>query len=98
MPTVVRVWDAFLDLTAGSRCVACRRPGRPLCVACRRALPRTAVPARPSPCPPGLLPVHATGDYDGALKALVLAHKEHAMHALAVPLGGLLAVAVTGMR
>jgi predicted amidophosphoribosyltransferase len=54
------------------------------------------VGARPTPCPPGLLPVHTTGEYAGALRSLVLAHKEHAVHGLAVPLGDLLAVAVTG--
>ncbi len=90
------VWDALLDLAAGSVCVACRRPGRALCAPCRRALPRAAVAARPTPCPPGLVPVHATGDYADALRALVVAHKEHAMHGLATPLGDLLATAVAG--
>jgi predicted amidophosphoribosyltransferase len=90
------VWDALVDLVAGSSCVACRRPGRVLCPACRRDLPREAVPTRPAPCPPGLLPVHTTGEYAGPLRAVVLAHKEHAVHSLAAPLGDLLAVAVTG--
>ncbi|GAA1920478.1 ComF family protein [Nocardioides marmoribigeumensis] len=89
------MWDALLDLAAGSVCVVCTRPGRALCRRCHRALPGAGAPARPTPCPPGLVPVHATGDYDGALRALVLAHKEHAVHGLAVPLGDLLAVAVT---
>ena len=89
------MWDALLDLAAGSVCVVCDRPGRALCRPCRRALPRAGRPTRPTPCPPGLLPVHATGEYAGPLQALVLAHKEHASHGLAVPLGDLLAVAVT---
>ena len=90
------MWDALLDLAAGASCVACARPGRALCRPCHRALPTRAVPARPTPCPPGLLPVHSTGEYSGALRELVVAHKEHAVHGLAVPLGELLAVAVTG--
>ena len=90
------MWDALLDLAAGSVCVVCGRPGRALCRACRRDLPREAVATRPTPCPPGLLPVHTAGEYADALRALVLAHKEHASHGLAVPLGDLLAVAVTG--
>ncbi len=90
------MWDALLDLAAGSVCVVCGRAGRALCRPCRRALPREAVAARPTPCPPGLLPVHATGEYAGALRSLVVAHKEHAVHGLAVPLGDLLATAVTG--
>ncbi len=90
------MWDALLDLVAGSVCVACARPGRALCPVCRRSLPRSATPARPTPCPPGLLPVHATGEYAAALRALVVAHKERAVHGLAVPLGELLATAVTG--
>jgi predicted amidophosphoribosyltransferase len=93
---VATVWDALLDLAAGSVCVACGRPGRALCRPCRQALPRGAAPARPTPCPPGLLAVHTTGEYAAALRALVIAHKEHAVHGLAVPLGDLLAVAVTG--
>ena len=51
----------------------------------------------PTPCPPGLaLPV-ATGDYDGALKALVNAHKERAQFALVGPLGALLAQSVRAL-
>ncbi|MBM9459310.1 ComF family protein [Nocardioides sp. zg-536] len=86
--------DGFLDLVLGSGCVACTRPGRALCPACRARLPVGAAPCWPSPTPAGLVPPYATGAYDGALKAMVLAHKERRVLALAAPLGGLLAQSV----
>ncbi|WP_436699388.1 ComF family protein [Nocardioides sp. BYT-33-1] len=94
MRTLPLLADGFVDLVLGSRCVGCARPGRPLCGACRATLPVTASPRRPSPCPDGLVPPYATGDYDGLLRALVLAHKERRVLALGAPLGQLLAVAV----
>ena len=48
----------------------------------------------PEPCPSGLLPVRAAGEYAGALRALVLAHKERRRLALAAPLGDLVAESV----
>jgi predicted amidophosphoribosyltransferase len=48
----------------------------------------------PVPTPPGLAPPHATADYDGLPRALVLGLKERRMLALARPLGHLLGVAV----
>ncbi|WP_141006591.1 ComF family protein [Nocardioides humi] len=86
--------DGFVDLVLGSRCVGCGRPGRPLCAACHAAQPEEASPHRPTPCPAGLAPSHAVGAYDGVLRALVLAHKEQRVLALAEPLGDLLARAV----
>lgn len=91
------MWDLWLDLMLGSGCAVCGRPGRALCAACRRRLPPRALSVRPTPCPPGLVPVHAAGEYADDLKALVLAHKEHARLALARPLGELLAVSVAGL-
>lgn len=83
--------DAWLDLVLGSRCAGCARPGRLLCALCAARLPTGGRPARPTPCPAGLAPSVAAGDYADLLKALVLAHKEQAAFALARPLGGLLA-------
>lgn len=83
--------DAWLDLVHGSCCVGCGRPGRLLCPACSAALPRQPVAVRPTPCPDGLAPCRAAGEYAGLLRALVLAHKEHRAFALARPLGDLLA-------
>lgn len=86
--------DALLDLLLGSRCAVCGRAGRILCPGCHRALPREAGICRPSPCPPGLATPVAVGEYAGALKLLVNAHKEQGRFALSAPLGDLLALAV----
>ncbi len=83
--------DAGRDLVLGSTCVACEAPGRPLCRTCEAALPTRGRLAWPSPAPPGLAPPFAAGAYDGALKAMVNQHKEHAVFALATPLGRVLA-------
>ena len=53
--------DALGDLLLGSRCVGCARPGRVLCPGCAAALPESAVPAWPSPTPPGLVVPFAAG-------------------------------------
>lgn len=88
------MYDALVDLLLGSRCAVCGRGGRPLCRACRADLPRAPRASWPDPTPAGLaLPV-AAARYEAAVKALVLAHKEHQVLALATPLGGLLADAV----
>ncbi|QNN53611.1 ComF family protein [Nocardioides mesophilus] len=88
------MWGVFLDLVLGSSCVACERPGRALCRACAAGLPRSARPAWPSPTPAGLVLPVAAGEYGGALRLMVTAHKEEQVLALARPLGDVLAVAV----
>ncbi|WP_408896316.1 ComF family protein [Nocardioides sp. R1-1] len=94
MGTLPLLGDGFVDLVLGSRCVGCERPGRPLCPDCRATQPAEAAPRWPTPCPAGLVPPYAVGEYDGLLRALVLAHKERRVLALAAPLGALLAVSV----
>jgi len=86
--------DAAADLLLGSSCAACGRPGRLLCRGCRGALPRTGVPAWPTPTPAGLAPPYATGPYEPPLRDLVLGLKERGLHRLARPLGEVLAGAV----
>lgn len=86
--------DVLGDLLLGSRCVGCDRPGRLLCRACAATLPDAAEPAWPSPTPPGLAVPFAAASYDGLVRAMVLAHKEQGVLALAAPLGWLLAGAV----
>ncbi len=88
------VLDDLADLLTGSHCLGCAAPGRLLCTGCRAGLPVGAVPAWPTPCPAGLAPPWAAGAYEGLLRAMVLAHKEHGLLALAEPLGLLLAQAV----
>ena len=85
--------DAWLDLVHGASCVACGLPGRSLCRACADDLPRVAREARPTPCPDGLVRCLAAGEYAGLLRALVVAHKEHAAYTLLTPLAAALTVA-----
>ena len=82
--------DAGRDLLLGSACVGCARPGRVLCGSCAVSLPRRGRVSWPSPTPTGLALPFAAGAYDGLLKALVNAHKEHGVLALAAPLGRVL--------
>lgn len=86
--------DAAADLLLGGRCTGCDRPGRVLCPGCRASLPSRARLAWPTPTPPGLAPPWAAGEYADALRAMVVAHKEHAVHGLRRPLARLLALAV----
>lgn len=87
--------DAWLDLVHGGRCAACDRPGRVLCRCCADALPRSGRPVRPDPCPAGLAPAFAAGEYADPLRQLVLAHKERGAFSLARPLGLVLAGVLT---
>ena len=85
--------DAWLDLVHGGGCVGCAAPGRSLCHDCAARLPTGGRPVRPTPCPPGLAACFAAGEYADLLRAMVLAHKEHGVFALAGPLGRVLATA-----
>ena len=87
--------DAAVDLFLGSRCVGCDRSGRLLCRPCRETLfdPPARV-AWPTPVPPGLVVPWTGAEYAGTARALVLGHKERAMHGLRGPLAQLLARAV----
>ena len=85
--------DALIDLLLGGRCVGCARPGRVLCRACAAGLPVRPFPAWPSPTPPGLVTPWAVAPYDGVVRAMVVAHKEHRLIALRRPLAALLAAA-----
>ncbi|HWI42886.1 MAG TPA: phosphoribosyltransferase family protein [Nocardioides sp.] len=86
--------DGFTDLVLGSSCVGCGRAGRALCTTCRGRFPTHAHPAWPTPTPTGLVPPFATGPYEDLLRAMVLAHKERRVLALARHLGDLLARSV----
>lgn len=82
--------DAWLDLLLGSTCTGCGTPGRLLCERCLRSLPRRGRFARPTPCPEGLAPSLAAGEYTDLLKTLINEHKERGRFALARPLGEVL--------
>jgi predicted amidophosphoribosyltransferase len=88
------MYDSWLDLVHGAVCVGCPAPGRSLCQGCFARLPTRGRSVRPTPCPDGLAPCLAAGDYDELLRAMVLAHKEHGTFSLAAPLGGVLAAVV----
>jgi predicted amidophosphoribosyltransferase len=91
----VTTWtDACADLLLGSRCVGCERPGRMLCPACRAALPTGAAVAWPSPVPPGLVTPWACGAYDGALKEMIVGHKDRQQLRWCADLADLLALAI----
>ncbi len=79
--------DAWLDLVHGGGCVGCALPGRSLCRACRSDLPAAGQAVRPTPCPDGLAACFAAGEYDGLLRAMILAHKEHGTFSLATRWG-----------
>lgn len=88
--------DEALDLFLGSRCVGCDLPGRMLCPACRGGLSRTPRVAWPSPVPAGLVTPWVTESYDGAVRALVVGHKDRGQWGHRRVLGALLADAVRG--
>ncbi|MEU3844980.1 ComF family protein [Streptomyces sp. NPDC028635] len=88
-------WQDLTDLVLPVECAGCGRPRAVLCPECRTAL-SGAVPCRvrPEPQPPGLPAVHAAAPYADEVRALLLAHKERGVLALARPLGEALAAAV----
>lgn len=89
---------ALLDLVLPRTCAGCRAPGRALCGACADDLAGRPHVTRPRPCPPGLPLLTAAATYDGVVRAVLLAHKEHGRTGLARPLGAALAGAVALLR
>ncbi len=86
--------DAALDLVLGSTCVGCGRSGRMLCSGCRVALPREPRVLWPSPAPPGLVTPWSVADYEGAIRAMIVGHKDRAQFAFRHVLADLLTVAI----
>lgn len=83
-----------LDLALPATCAGCAGEPGLLCAACRLLLAGPARAAWPDPTPVGLPPPWAVAAYAGAVRDIVVAHKEHGRRALAQPLGAALAVAV----
>ena len=90
------MFDEALDLFLGSRCVGCERPGRMLCAACRASMSVRAAVAWPTPVPTGLVTPWASETYDGAVRALVVGHKDRGQWGHRRVLAELLAEAVRG--
>ncbi len=88
--------DAALDLFLGSRCVGCDLPGRMLCPSCRDGLADRPRVAWPTPVPDGLVTPWVAEAYDGAVRALVVGHKDRGQWGHRRVLGDLLAHAVLG--
>jgi predicted amidophosphoribosyltransferase len=85
---------AVADLVAPASCVGCDRRGGWLCSGCRGELRGQAREVRPSPVPAGLPTVVTGADYGGAVRRLLVAHKERGVLRLAGPLGAALAASV----
>ena len=88
--------DAASDLLLGGRCAGCDRPGRRLCPECAAACVAVPVESWPDPTPPGMLaptPVlpMTAGPYEGRIRELIVAAKEHGRFGLVRPLGRMLA-------
>ncbi|MEP6665510.1 MAG: phosphoribosyltransferase family protein [Nocardioidaceae bacterium] len=88
---------ASIDLLLGGTCVGCSRPGTALCSRCGPVLEGLPFRTSPTPCPPGLSCVVAVADYEGVVRAALIAHKEEGRLALSKPLGRALAVSVFGV-
>lgn len=86
-------WQDLTDLVLPVDCAGCGASRVALCAGCRAALcgaaPRRV---RPVPEPRGLPVVHAAALYGGAVRAVLLAHKERG----ALPLAGVLGSALAG--
>ncbi|MFE5796975.1 ComF family protein [Streptomyces sp. NPDC056503] len=95
-------WREISGLVLPSTCEGCGAARTPLCAGCADALAGVGAGegggrVRPLPEPEGLPVVHAAVPYEGAVRALLIAHKERGALGLAGPLGGALARAVEGV-
>ncbi|KOU29628.1 hypothetical protein ADK52_05640, partial [Streptomyces sp. WM6372] len=85
-------WQELAGLVLPAGCGGCGASRVLLCADCARALSGAAAGrVRPSPGPAGLPVVYAAAAYEGAVREVVLAHKERGA---AGPLGAALAAAV----
>ncbi|MER5498061.1 MULTISPECIES: ComF family protein [unclassified Streptomyces] len=88
-------WREISGLILPVSCGGCGGPRAELCEECRaQLLGGTPRRVRPAPEPAGLPVVHAAAAYEGAVRAVLLAHKERGALGLAGALGKALAGAV----
>ncbi|MFD5513145.1 ComF family protein [Streptomyces sp. NPDC127051] len=91
-------WQELAGLVLPADCGGCGAARVLLCAGCAQALSGAAAGrVRPSPRPAGLPVVYAAAVYEGAVREVVLAHKERGALPLAGPLGAALAAAVEGV-
>ena len=86
---------AVLDLVLPQRCAGCGAGNRLVCGDCGGLLYGEARVRVPRPSPPGLPPPWAVAAYAGAVRQLIVAHKERGLSGLSRPLGAALARAVS---
>ncbi|WP_406085778.1 ComF family protein [Streptomyces virginiae] len=90
-------WHELAGLVLPVDCAGCGAVRVLVCAECRDELSGAVEgPVRPSPRPAGLPVVRAAAVYEGAVRSLLLAHKERGALPLAGVLGAALAVAVVG--
>ncbi|MFD7917417.1 ComF family protein [Streptomyces sp. NPDC059752] len=88
-------WQELAGLVLPVDCAGCGAVRVLVCAECRDALSGAGEgPVRPSPRPAGLPVVRAAAVYEGAVRSLLLAHKERGALPLAGVLGAGLAAAV----
>ena len=91
------------DLVWPASCAACGVAGRTVCPACALDIATLGHVRRhaPTPSPPGFPPTLTWGDYEGALRRLVVAHKDNdradAAPVLAALLGDVVEAALDGL-
>ncbi|GAA0396176.1 hypothetical protein Acor_48900 [Acrocarpospora corrugata] len=82
---------ALLDLILPARCAGCGVPGEPVCPVCTALMCAEPRPRPPENPPPGLPECWAAAEYAGAVRRVLLAHKERGRVTLAPALGAALA-------
>jgi predicted amidophosphoribosyltransferase len=84
----------FLDLVLPQVCAGCGVAPGLLCTGCQKWLSGPVRLAWPSPSPVSLPAPYAAAVYDGAVRSVIVAHKESGRMALAHRLGAALALSV----
>jgi predicted amidophosphoribosyltransferase len=91
---LTRPFTTLVDLVLPLCCAGCEARGAALCPLCRNAIDPGSAPPTPRYHPGCPAPIHAIGDYQGRLRAALLAFKERDRRDVARPLGELLADAL----